>query len=316
MKKIMKKLLSKNTIIIVPNSSKNTKQFTIYNSLFIILLITSVSFFSFILFENNFLSKENVSLHKEIKEKKKIISIVEKNNAYFEKHASNQELQIVTLKNELETQKENYKEKLSKLSILEQEIVTLVNTFNSQNDFDINFTASRSLSIPRESKQADDTVNFKDLIDIDIKNYAELIQKIENRIDFLESKPDLIPLDNKITDDFGYRIHPITGKFDKHNGVDISADIGDDIKAAGAGIVTFSGWNGTYGRVLIISHGYGYKTIYAHNNQLLKEVGEEIKKGEVIAKAGNSGRSTGPHLHFEIHKDNKIIDPKTLIDFN
>lgn len=108
---------------------------------------------------------------------------------------------------------------------------------------------------------------------------------------------------------FGRRADPFTGKRDWHPGVDFAALSGSDVVATAAGVVTSTGRKSGYGRFVEISHGDGYVTRYAHNKKLLVEKGDMVKKGQAIAKVGNTGRSTGPHVHYEIIKNGKHINP-------
>ncbi len=99
-----------------------------------------------------------------------------------------------------------------------------------------------------------------------------------------------------------------------HKGLDIAVAYGSDVRAAAAGKVIFSGTKGGYGNCVIVSHGNGLATLYGHLSQLLVKANETIKVGQVIAKSGNSGRSTGPHLHYEVHKNNTPVNPKLFMD--
>jgi len=117
------------------------------------------------------------------------------------------------------------------------------------------------------------------------------------------------PLYGNISSHFGERIHPISGEHKHHNGVDIVAGYGANISAAAPGKVTFSGPMGNYGNTVIIEHNNGYSTLYAHTSELLVEVGQGVRRGDIIAKVGSSGRSTGPHLHFELINGGKRVDP-------
>jgi murein DD-endopeptidase MepM/ murein hydrolase activator NlpD len=94
-----------------------------------------------------------------------------------------------------------------------------------------------------------------------------------------------------------------------HTGVDIAAPVGTPVRAADSGTVTFAGWNGGYGRLIIVDHGNGFTTYYAHNSKLLVGVGDKVEKGQTISLVGSSGRSTGPHLHFEIRKNGEPLNP-------
>lgn len=117
-----------------------------------------------------------------------------------------------------------------------------------------------------------------------------------------------------ITSQFGYRIHPVTGKNKLHAGMDFGAPIGTDIVAAADGVVVVSGNNNNgYGKYISINHGGGVATLYAHNSQLFVSAGQSVKKGQVIAKSGNTGMSTGPHLHFEVLVNGTPVDPRNYL---
>lgn len=124
-----------------------------------------------------------------------------------------------------------------------------------------------------------------------------------NRIDFAW------PTTGRITSDYGHRQHPVTGADDFHTGIDIAVSHGTPIKASASGIVIYAGWKTGYGYTVKIDHGGDIKTLYAHNSQLNVSQGDNINRGEVIAYSGNSGTSTGPHLHFEIIKNNNHVNP-------
>ncbi|MTI48593.1 MAG: M23 family metallopeptidase [Firmicutes bacterium] len=141
-----------------------------------------------------------------------------------------------------------------------------------------------------------------------------LIEDVEQRLDYLEAKPNLEPTKGSITSPFGYRKDPFTGGTDFHSGIDIANWYGTKVKAAGSGVVTFAGYNGSYGYVIVVKHGYGYESIYAHNRKLLVKVGDRIKKGQVISEMGSTGRSTGPHLHFEVRYHGDPVNPLTVLN--
>ena len=113
-----------------------------------------------------------------------------------------------------------------------------------------------------------------------------------------------------VTSEFGYRTNPITGNYAMHSGIDIGANTGDKIYAALGGTVVKAKESYDYGKFITIDHGDGLVTIYAHCSKLLVEVGERVEKGQVIALAGSTGWSTGPHLHFEIRVNGIRIDPQ------
>lgn len=118
-----------------------------------------------------------------------------------------------------------------------------------------------------------------------------------------------VPGHTRISSPYGYRIHPILNKKKFHTGIDIPAPTGTNIVAGSDGDVIHSGNLGGYGKVIMLDHGGGIVTLYAHNSRLVVGMGTKVKRGDVIAKAGSTGLSTGPHLHFEVRKDGKYQDP-------
>jgi murein DD-endopeptidase MepM/ murein hydrolase activator NlpD len=117
-----------------------------------------------------------------------------------------------------------------------------------------------------------------------------------------------------ISDYFGYRVAPTAGASTNHKGIDISCAYGTPIYAADGGTVTYAGTRGSYGKLIIINHGGGYETYYAHESEIDVKVGEEVYQGKVIGKVGSSGVSTGPHLHFEIHYQGTPLNPLSFYD--
>lgn len=112
-----------------------------------------------------------------------------------------------------------------------------------------------------------------------------------------------------ITSEFGMRVHPITGAYKLHTGVDIGAPIGTSFVAAANGIVTKATFNTAYGNMVIIDHGGGVQTLYAHGNEIIAQVGQEVSTGTEVLKVGSTGYSTGPHAHFEIRINGQTVNP-------
>lgn len=119
-----------------------------------------------------------------------------------------------------------------------------------------------------------------------------------------------------ITCKYGPRIHPITKKNSTHTGIDIRAALNTNVYAAASGEVIKAGWNTAYGNMIIIDHGNGITTLYGHANKLCVKVGDTVKQGDIIMKAGSTGYSTGPHLHFEVRKNGTPQDPKNYLDYS
>ena len=115
--------------------------------------------------------------------------------------------------------------------------------------------------------------------------------------------PNVCPVDmtdGRVSSEFGPRIHPITGKPNEHTGIDLAVPYGTEIHATADGVVEFAGPRGGYGKFVIVDHLVGYKTSYAHMSKIRVEVGQSVKRGDVIGEVGSTGSSTGPHLHYEV----------------
>jgi murein DD-endopeptidase MepM/ murein hydrolase activator NlpD len=146
------------------------------------------------------------------------------------------------------------------------------------------------------------------------KSMESQIRDLQNKSkSSLGSGKYIWPVSGDITSYFGNRMHPILKKRKFHSGIDIAAGSGMPIAASDYGVVIFSGRNGGYGLMITLDHGSGISTIYAHCSQLLAKKGETVSKGQIIAKVGSTGLSTGPHLHFEVRKDGVPVNPLNYI---
>lgn len=112
---------------------------------------------------------------------------------------------------------------------------------------------------------------------------------------------------------FGRRVDPFSGQMAWHGGLDFSAPKGSNVRAVAGGVVVFSGRRGAYGNLVEINHGNGYSTRYAHSSQNLVAIGDVVRKGDVVATVGASGRATGPHVHFEVLRDGRSVDPARYV---
>lgn len=161
--------------------------------------------------------------------------------------------------------------------------------------------------LQRDSKELEKQID-------ELNRYAA---QIEEQIRRLQSNGEYIggklawpaPGYTRITSPFGYRIHPILKQKKLHTGIDIGIPAGKSVVAAGDGKVIHAGTLGGYGKTVMIDHGGGIVTLYAHNSKLLVSEGDSVKKGQGIAQAGSTGLSTGPHLHFEVRQNGKYVDP-------
>lgn len=146
------------------------------------------------------------------------------------------------------------------------------------------------------------------------KSYDEILQLAKNQEVRMENIPAIQPVLNKnlkhMASGYGWRIDPVYHIRRFHEGMDFSAPVGTDIFATGNGTVVYSGWRQGYGETIEIDHGFGYLTRYAHCHKLFVRVGQKVKRGDVIALVGNTGKSTGPHVHYEVHYQGRPIDPR------
>jgi murein DD-endopeptidase MepM/ murein hydrolase activator NlpD len=147
------------------------------------------------------------------------------------------------------------------------------------------------------------------------RSLRELKTYLEERAATLASTPTILPLKGLITAGYGYRKSPFTGQREFHEGLDIAAPYGTPIMATADGIVSFAGPLVAYGNVVFIDHGHGFATFYGHISTTRVREGQRVRRGDIIAYVGTTGRTTGPHVHYEVHVDGVISNPlKYAID--
>ena len=145
------------------------------------------------------------------------------------------------------------------------------------------------------------------------KSFQELEGIVQARQSLWASTPSIWPTSGWLSSDFGKRISPFSGRLSDHNGIDIAARPGTPIIAPAAGVVSYAKFNGGFGRYLKLNHGYGIVTHYGHLSKVSVNVGQKVKRGDVIAYVGNTGLSTGPHLHYEISVNDVPVNPMRYI---
>lgn len=154
-----------------------------------------------------------------------------------------------------------------------------------------------------------DLEELKQQIDASMKSVAGINQYLMQQRDLYRATPQGWPVDGKFSSGFGMRDHPLRGKELFHSGVDISAERGAPVKATADGIVSVSGFGKGNGNVVVIEHGQGFSTVYAHNDRNSVKVGQTVKRGDVIAYAGSTGATTGVHVHYEVWRNGRPINP-------
>ncbi len=165
-----------------------------------------------------------------------------------------------------------------------------------------------------------DLIQEIDELSLQIEDRQQQLEFLENLLSDRQIQADTFlagrPVSSGwISSNFGRRIDPFSGDLAWHQGVDFATGVtGVEVSSVASGVVTFTGERNGYGRLVEVNHGNGYESLYAHNQDILVNPGDIIKKGQVVALSGNSGRSTGPHVHFEIHKNGRVIDPASYIN--
>jgi len=193
---------------------------------------------------------------------------------------------------------------------------------NAQRNADAISDALEAAGLPVDRNAGEDGLEKSDvggpLIPVDSSTMFESkvkdLDEALDTLDKLKAEARRLPLANPapghvVTSPFGVRTDPIIGTAALHSGMDFRAPVGMDAKVTAAGVVTKAGWNGGYGRMVEVDHGQGSSTRYGHLDEILVKTGDKVNAGDVIGKTGSSGRSTGPHLHYEVRHDGEAVNP-------
>jgi len=304
-KRAQKKYLS---IVLVPHSSSRVKvlRFNLFYAKLVTFFVVLIAVFVFgglyiskLLDENNML-KQNVS---------NLYSTTAEQSTLLQKKSE----EIESLKRESEAFRETVNDRIEEFT---EKFNQLTDEYLEEQSARVSRSGERT-----ETAFASDMRELKTSLDKLIQLYSRSkrpdadIEAVEEKINaFMEVIPTLWPTEGRITDQFGYRKDPFTRRKSYHSGLDIAADVGTSIKAAASGKVIYADYTYATGRTVKIDHGNGFVTVYGHCSKILAEPGQQVKKGEVIAKVGSTGRSTGPHCHFEIHLFGTAIDPLEYLE--
>jgi murein DD-endopeptidase MepM/ murein hydrolase activator NlpD len=214
-----------------------------------------------------------------------------------------------------------YREMEKTLSYYEEQFLDLKSTIDAlkvaERDFRRLFSLGSKEAVLENLNLSDSGAIEMELLKRQIKKTIDTVGEIK---DYLSQQRDLYratpmgwPVTGWISSGFGKRVHPIRGNKDFHTGIDISTQPGKPVRVTADGIVSFSGWSGANGNLIAVEHGFGYTTFYAHNKKNLVKVGQIVKRGDIIAYVGSTGSSTGPHVHYEIWKEGKIVNPRPFL---
>lgn len=210
-----------------------------------------------------------------------------------------------------------YSQMKSKLDYYTGQFLQMQSTFTalqkSQEEFSKLLGLKTKQDILEKYKDTDsgsiDLDLLKKKIDYSMETVAQIKQYLANEKSQYNAIPRGWPVVGDITSPFGPRVDPINGKQGFHTGMDIQANEGTPVRATADGVIIVAGPVGGNGNLVGIADGHGYQTFYAHNSKIIVTVGQVVKRGQIISYSGSTGHSTGPHVHYEVHKDDKPVNP-------
>ena len=301
----MLKPFKKFKLILINENNLNATEFSFKKiflfSLFLFVLFGGLLTTSFISSDlNDLFSLKAVKYHK-------------KNNEKLQTVIQNQQLEIKELKNQIKSigERDENLRRLVKLPSIDSDTRKLGVGGTSDNEKlnDINYL----LPIDTDLKEIHKDINYiKRSINLEKMSYAEIEKAVNEDLDKILHKPAIYPVmmeKCRFSSGFGYRKDPFSKKRKLHEGHDFSGKIGSEVLCTANGTVRSSKWNGSFGNYIEIDHGNGYVTVFGHLSKRLVKKGDKVERGEIIGKLGNTGRSTAPHLHYEIKYNKKRIDP-------
>ena len=170
---------------------------------------------------------------------------------------------------------------------------------------------------PEEASRVREVVQKLNQLDLSLDSQEQSLEELDAFISdnqsIIRSTPSIWPVRGWVTSEFGTRVSPFHAGMKFHQGIDIAAPVGTLIRTTADGIVSYAGWERGYGNLVIINHGYGISTRYAHCAEILVKKGDRVKRGQVIATVGATGRATGPHLHYEVRLKGVPVNPRKYL---
>lgn len=171
------------------------------------------------------------------------------------------------------------------------------------------------LEMPEQQNEGSLNVDLlKEQVQETIQSIAEIREFISQEKDVYRATPTGWPIKGQVSSPFGVREHPISGDTAFHSGIDLRAPQGTEVKATADGIVSFSNWHYGSGNIVVVEHGHGFSTVYAHNKTNLVKLGQKVTRGQAIALSGSTGASTGPHLHYEVWRNRAHVNPAPYLE--
>ncbi len=323
------------SITIIPSTRYKTRSIRLRIMIFIIMIVVIVGAVGTLAYLTHYYRTNYLETREEYSEFRERINYeeIKEENSLLKK-------ELYTLSRETEALTESLKELKDYNSDIKMLIAdTADNTTQDEEDINIQFTPllTYNQSLLQQGRpvggrefnlyyqkpekvivEMQKNINYlKEEISVQEKELAKLEGDVEKYNAKKAATPDIWPVADRgegyISDEFGWRIHPLTNKQEFHEGMDIAVWYNTPVLAAADGIVKYVGWYAGYGYLIKIDHEFGYMTYYAHLNKFKVKVGQKVKKGQVIALSGNSGRSTGPHLHYEVRVNNIPQNPREYI---
>jgi len=294
------------SIVVIPHNTDEIKVFKISSvkyklmalgAILLTMFICSGILITYLIYENRVLNED----------RKKVIAV------------NNQQMNLITEREEII---QSYIRKVEEQDKLIKNFTTLYRDMTAKyiDGSMENVTASRS-GLRDDRAFINDINKLKGILDKleeingDDADILSSLSETQSKLkQYIDSIPTLWPASGRISSRFGTRSDPFNFSQKVHEGIDIAADYGTTILASATGKVTLSDWYGNYGKCVIIDHGYGLSTLYGHCQTLLVKEGQTVKKGDKIATVGSTGRSTGPHLHFEVRLNGVPVDPLQYLD--
>lgn len=293
-------------VVIVPEGAKRVRQLKVPKLLFILvfpLLICAGLLLAWII-------KDYHSVKTDIPR----IALLEKENSRHQEH-------ITSLTDKIKT----IQKRLTELNEFDKKLRTMVNLeptrsnphFVGMGGSDPSTSSSRAVAERLSNKAVRSMHRSLDDIDAEISlqlmERTELLSFLNKQKSLLASTPSIWPTKGWVSSEFGYRISPFTDEREFHKGLDICNKKGSPVLSPANGVVSSIETDPGYGKMLVIQHGYGLVTRYAHLDKVLVKKGQGVERGQEIAQVGNTGRSTGPHLHYEVHLNGVPVNPMRYI---
>lgn len=334
------------TIMLVPYSAKKTASVRIPHWVFHTIFITAAVLISVVILSNlrtSFFRARADEINKDLaqvnelnikleEEKAGVVADYSQQQDYIEYQQKQHEQQISQQRSDYQKELEYYEEKAAELEAKIEEIdnakneiydllsqkagsftninVSHTQPYEEENEAQVVFLSLAESFVPLDATYTD----LEERLIAEQESFDNLIAEAKRIKPYLDSVPNAWPVWGKITSEVGVRANPFGGSgTESHSGIDISVPTGTSVKASGGGKVIHSGWDSGYGYLVTIDHGYGIVSMYGHNSKLLVNVGDYVQRGDVIAKSGSTGRSTGPHVHFEVRVNGVITNPRKYL---